>query len=172
MGLNTGINGKRWRYLYGVSPIDGKKKTLHRIAMENHLGRVLLRSEHVHHINGDTTDNRIENLKIVSASEHYLSHAEEYKKAGKGWGMGRRIAEGLDYWTPKRRKAMELRRKIVTQIPPDRRGRPEMAPWGRIKIGVGFPASRSTCTRLNERYPKMRFCSRNVDGRNIVFRCK
>jgi hypothetical protein len=42
----------------------------HRIVMENVLGRELLPIEHVHHINGIVTDNRPENLRIVSPEEH------------------------------------------------------------------------------------------------------
>lgn len=46
----------------------------HRHIMEEHLGRKLESWEHVHHINHDKTDNRIENLVVLAASEHHKRH--------------------------------------------------------------------------------------------------
>ena len=54
----------------------------HRIAMENHLGRLLNPDEVVHHINGNKKDNRIENLEVMSASAHSRYHM---LKNGRKW---------------------------------------------------------------------------------------
>lgn len=49
----------------------------HRKVMADSIGRPLLRTELVHHINGIKTDNRIENLQIVSRFEHSQIHSGE-----------------------------------------------------------------------------------------------
>jgi hypothetical protein len=49
---------------YRRHKIDGKSILEHRMIMENYLGRSLFPHENVHHINGDTLDNRIENLEL------------------------------------------------------------------------------------------------------------
>lgn len=49
----------------------------HRMIMEIHLGRKLGRQEVVHHKNGDKLDNKIENLELMTLSEHARQHAVE-----------------------------------------------------------------------------------------------
>ena len=46
----------------------------HRYIMERQIDRYLNKNEVVHHVNGDKTDNRIENLKLMTNSEHTIFH--------------------------------------------------------------------------------------------------
>ena len=49
----------------------------HRHVIAESIGRILLPDELIHHVNGDKTDNRIENLKIMTRSEHMKLHWSE-----------------------------------------------------------------------------------------------
>jgi hypothetical protein len=53
---------------------DGVFITRARKIMQDHLGRPLSLSEVVHHINGDPKDDRIENLQLMTRSEHMKHH--------------------------------------------------------------------------------------------------
>jgi AraC-like DNA-binding protein len=55
----------------------------HRLVMELHLGRYLEPGECVHHIDHDKTNNKIENLKLTTLSEHAREHA---LSGDTGWG--------------------------------------------------------------------------------------
>jgi len=60
---------------YLLINIDGKQVLEHRHVMEVNIGRKLKPSEDVHHINGNKTDNRIENLHLFkSRSDHMYFH--------------------------------------------------------------------------------------------------
>lgn len=59
---------------YVVIRNDGSPMFEHRAIMEAHIGRKLSDNEVVHHINGDKTDNRLENLELMTAGEHSALH--------------------------------------------------------------------------------------------------
>ena len=59
-----------------------KEKLLHVYFMEKHLNRSLVKNEHVHHINQNKLDNRLENLQLVSdCGGHQREHAYERLRA-------------------------------------------------------------------------------------------
>lgn len=53
---------------------DGKYVAEHRLIMEEKMGRYLEPNEIVHHINGNKSDNRVENLVVISRQEHGRIH--------------------------------------------------------------------------------------------------
>ena len=56
---------------------ENKGRSQHVILMEGAIGRRLYSNECVHHVNGVRDDNRIENLELMTRSEHARHHALE-----------------------------------------------------------------------------------------------
>jgi hypothetical protein len=57
--------------------VDGVRVHEHRYIMETYLGRKLTPQEHVHHINHNKIDNRIENLEVLDNSTHSKKHKRD-----------------------------------------------------------------------------------------------
>ncbi len=57
-----------------------KRMRVHRKVVEDFIGRKLIPEEVVHHKNGIKTDNRIENLQIMTKSSHTKLHAKLRKE--------------------------------------------------------------------------------------------
>lgn len=74
-------------YIQGRVTVDGVTKRVkkHRLIMEQFLGRALLSTEDVHHINGIKTDNNISNLQVVDHGAHSREHnlSRTYKRGYK-----------------------------------------------------------------------------------------
>lgn len=67
---------------YIVVRVDNKYVKEHRLVMESHLGRLLKSDEHIHHIDGNRENNNLNNLRVVSNSEHLrIEWTEERRKA-------------------------------------------------------------------------------------------
>jgi hypothetical protein len=74
-----GVKGRWW-----LTTRSGAPMTFARALMECHLGRHLEAHEVVNHVNGDKTDDRVENLQVLSKSAHATLHKNTPRKLTEG----------------------------------------------------------------------------------------
>jgi hypothetical protein len=75
-GIGLGLSKKKNGYLE-ITMGENKGRGEHCVLMEKKICRKLFSNEVVHHINGIRHDNRIENLELMTRSEHARHHALE-----------------------------------------------------------------------------------------------
>lgn len=77
--VKAGTKQNYWAIFSPHHPFSDSKGYVmeHRLVMEKKIKRFLSKNEIVHHINKDTVDNRIENLEILTKSEHNRLHTQE-----------------------------------------------------------------------------------------------
>lgn len=90
MGINTdrfhkgySIKGSGYTLIYKKEhPYSDLKGyvPLHRLIVEEHIGRYLTKGEVVHHKDKDKTNNNIYNLEILTGSQHAMIHSKEERK--------------------------------------------------------------------------------------------
>lgn len=114
------FNGERF-YLCGMY-FQHKGKRLHRTVWESQYGEIP-HGYHIHHKDGDRTNNDIENLECIKASEHESQHNSDIKrrpmkmKAIKAAQDAARAWHGTDEgkeWHSKQGKTTWENRKINT----------------------------------------------------------
>lgn len=86
---------------YRAITINGIREYEHRIVWKKHFGEIP-KGYHIHHINGDKLDNRIENLTLINGSEHCKKHSINNKL-----GFDR---TGIE---PANKTSFEIRQKII-----------------------------------------------------------
>ena len=105
-GLRKGTIDRDGYLRIDTHPVGAKirqRTTIHRMLMEEHLGRKLEPWEVVHHIDENKLNNAIENLEVLTVQEHMDKHF-------KGKPLTRRAKLTLRFQTQQREEIKRLRK--------------------------------------------------------------
>lgn len=84
----AGISYKSNGYVQ-ITRGENKHRSQHVVIMEQHIGRRLLKNECVHHIDGNRSNNNLDNLALLTRAEHSRIHRIEDALAGKNRRRGK-----------------------------------------------------------------------------------
>lgn len=82
---------------YEVLRRRGKLVPVHRLLMEQHLGKPIPEGYVVHHKDGNKRNNRIENLELMTHEEHTAHHASARGKRRAGWRPHNAMGKAMIY---------------------------------------------------------------------------
>ncbi len=75
-------NGGGYKYCSTIPPHPKRTSRgqypLHRVLIENSIGRLLNKKEEVHHIDGNRNNNELNNLELMDKSSHAKIHHPEF----------------------------------------------------------------------------------------------
>ena len=164
------FNGKRYnRYPESTNPAHRKyfaraKHRLHRDVWEYHNGPIP-EDMHVHHIDGNTANNAIENLECITRDAHWDQHREEHSKRG-------RSEEQLKHLEAIRSKASEWHRSEEGRAWHREHAQNSLAKtWGAPR---NYPSLKRNCiwcgTEMQAKSERRRFCGSTCQTAESKFR--